>query len=235
MQVLRRSPQHVVAAVHRHTVQYSSSTGPRSLATDGLSALEYSMALDSGVETYRDRKTKIVATLGPSSSTASQLRELLVSGLDVARINCAHGDRESYSKLVIALREAADDVRRRGLRAEDDVSRSDVGIAALAFDIKGPEIRIGRFSADVPMGAAGSREVPLRRGDRVLLSTNSALASASSLAAGIYVGYPHLAQSVSHGSRIFIVSRLCARIACIAFLGGIHADDHLCRALRCGT
>jgi pyruvate kinase len=162
------------------------------------------MQLDSAVETFKDRKTKIVCTLGPSSSSPAQIRDLLLSGLDVARINCAHGDRASYAALVDSLRSASDEVRRGGLRSVDDVSRPDVGVAALAFDIKGPEIRVGRFSPAVPLNSSGSRQIPLHRGERILLCTSPALADAGSKQGGIYVAYPLLAQHVRPGSRIYI-------------------------------
>jgi pyruvate kinase len=174
------------------------------------SALTYQCNLNSSVETFVDRKTKIVATLGPSSSSPEVLKQLLASGLDVGRINCAHGDKESYSKLVDALRKASDEVRREGIRSVDGISRPDVGIAAIAMDIKGPEIRIGRFGSDVPMNNSGSRLINVKRGDRLLLTCDPRMAvnadgsPCSSKERGIFVTYPKLALHTSRGDLIFV-------------------------------
>lgn len=171
------------------------------------SSLAYAMALDGShrLTLSRDRKTKIVATLGPSSSSAEQLKPLLYAGLDVARINCAHGDKESYAAMARSLRTASAEVSASadtiGVNASAEgadgaASRPDVGVAALGLDIKGPEIRVGRF--------AGGGPLPLARGTRVLLTTNASAANAGSLTGGVYVSYPHLARDVSPGTRIFV-------------------------------
>lgn len=176
------------------------------VAGPSLSALEFQMGLDPSLSTAADRKTKIVCTLGPSSSSSEQIARLMDSGLDVARINCAHGDKASYAKLVAAVRSASAEVRRRPPSAlrSGAPARPEAGIAALAFDIKGPEIRIGRFDASVASNGSGSRIIPLARGERILLSTDPRLADASTKEAGIYCSYALLPRSVRPGSRIFI-------------------------------
>lgn len=178
------------------------------VAAPSLSTLEFQMGLDPSLSTAADRKTKIVCTLGPSSSSSDQIARLMESGLDVARINCAHGDKASYAKLVAAVRSASAEVRRRppttaALRSGAP-ARPEAGIAALAFDIKGPEIRIGRFAASVASNGSGSRVIPLARGERILLSTDPRLADASTKEAGIYCSYALLPRSVRPGSRIFV-------------------------------
>lgn len=204
-------------------------------ASPYTSALQYQMDLDSSTDVYKDRKTKIVCTLGPSSSTPAQISQLLVSGLDVARINCAHGDRASYSKLVGALREASADVAARGMRSIDlGISRPDVGIAALAFDIKGPEIRIGRFAASVP-SSHGSRTIPLARGERLLLSTDPSLADCSTKDTGIYVSYPLLAKHTRPGSRIYVVSARAAPPPCSCLVGRVLLLPPMTGAAACVT
>jgi pyruvate kinase len=86
---------------------------------------------------------------------------LLLSGMDVARINCAHGDRASYTTIVQNARAASQNVMAKSLRSMDNVSRPDVGLAAIAFDIKGPEIRIGRFDSSIPLHSSGMRVTTL--------------------------------------------------------------------------
>ncbi|MDP1734311.1 MAG: pyruvate kinase [Sulfuritalea sp.] len=78
------------------------------------------------------RSTKIVATLGPSSSTPEQLAELVAAGIDVVRLNFSHGTAEDHKKRIGILRDAAHKAGRT------------VGVMA---DLQGPKIRIGKFAA----------------------------------------------------------------------------------------
>ena len=76
------------------------------------------------------RRTKIVCTLGPSSSSPERIGELIDAGMDVARLNFSHGSHEDHAKLLQIVRAEAD---RRG-RA-----------VAVLLDLQGPKIRVGRF------------------------------------------------------------------------------------------
>lgn len=75
-------------------------------------------------------KTKIVCTLGPASSDEETLREMMLAGMDVARLNFSHGDYENH-------KQKADLIKK--LREELDLP------VALLLDTKGPEIRLGNF------------------------------------------------------------------------------------------
>ena len=78
------------------------------------------------------RRTKIICTLGPASSSEEVMRELLLSGMNVARLNFSHGTHESHADMI------------RRFRAV----RDELGIpAAVMLDTKGPEIRLGDFDA----------------------------------------------------------------------------------------
>jgi pyruvate kinase len=76
------------------------------------------------------RRTKIVATLGPATSSQKILDELIGAGVDVVRINLSHGNHEEHRRRVEMVRDRA--------RA----SGRQVGILV---DLQGPKIRIGRF------------------------------------------------------------------------------------------
>ncbi|MFP5020495.1 pyruvate kinase [Pseudonocardia phyllosphaerae] len=80
------------------------------------------------------RRTKIVCTIGPATATPDRIRDLIDAGMDVARLNFSHGDREDHQHVYDMVREAA------------DASGRSVGILA---DLQGPKIRLGRF-ADGP-------------------------------------------------------------------------------------
>ncbi len=76
------------------------------------------------------RRTKIVATLGPAVASVEKLRELVLAGVDVMRINFSHGKAEDHGRLAAMAREAAAAEKR------------DVAILA---DLQGPKIRIEGF------------------------------------------------------------------------------------------
>ncbi|MBY4677234.1 pyruvate kinase [Marinobacterium arenosum] len=77
------------------------------------------------------RRTKIVATLGPATSSAQQIEQLILAGADVMRLNFSHGE--------------ADDHRRRAELVREMAARHGRYVALLG-DLQGPKIRIARFA-----------------------------------------------------------------------------------------
>ena len=78
------------------------------------------------------RRTKIVATLGPASSSPEVLEQLILAGLDVARLNFSHGTHEYHEGTINNVRAAAKEFNKP---------------IAIALDTKGPEIRSGILKA----------------------------------------------------------------------------------------
>jgi len=78
------------------------------------------------------RRAKIVATLGPATSSPEQIRALVDAGMDVARLNLSHGNHEDHRQAYLSVREAS------------DASGRGVGIL---IDLQGPKIRLGSFAA----------------------------------------------------------------------------------------
>ena len=76
------------------------------------------------------RKTKIVCTLGPSSSNEGTIKKMLLSGMNVARVNFSHGTHEQHHKTIETFRKVRDKL---------DMP------AAVMLDTKGPEIRLKDF------------------------------------------------------------------------------------------
>ena len=76
------------------------------------------------------RRAKIVCTLGPATSSAENLRELVRAGMDVARLNLSHGDHKDHEQVYQDVRKASDQTGRA------------VGILV---DLQGPKIRTARF------------------------------------------------------------------------------------------
>ena len=94
------------------------------------------------------RKTKIVCTVGPATDNDDILREMMLSGMNVARFNFSHGDYAGHEKRYNQLCRIRDELK--------------LPIAAL-LDTKGPEIRLGKFADSTP--------VTLNDGDSFVLTT----------------------------------------------------------------
>ncbi|MDE1671351.1 pyruvate kinase [Nocardia gipuzkoensis] len=86
------------------------------------------------------RRTKIVCTLGPATATEDRIRELVESGMDVARLNFSHGEHADHAENYKKVRQASDHLGRA------------VGILA---DLQGPKIRLGRFLEGKTVWATG--------------------------------------------------------------------------------
>ena len=74
-----------------------------------------------------ERRTKIVATLGPATDADGVLDRLIAEGLDCARLNCSHGSHDD-------LRRRAADVRAASERAGRPIG--------MLFDLQGPKLRL---------------------------------------------------------------------------------------------
>ena len=77
------------------------------------------------------RATKIVATLGPASSTPEVLERMIRAGVDVVRLNFSHGKAQDHIDRAALVREVARQVGRE---------------VAIMADLQGPKIRVGRFA-----------------------------------------------------------------------------------------
>ena len=97
----------------------------------------------------RQRNAKILATLGPSSSDASRIRELYDAGVDVFRLNFSHGSQDEHRERYVAIRELERRVERP------------IGIVA---DLQGPKLRVGAFEGgrvDLEDGAPLRKRIKL--------------------------------------------------------------------------
>jgi pyruvate kinase len=90
----------------------------------------------------RERRTKIVATLGPSSDSPEKLQELVAAGMDAARLNLSHGTHEEHAERARRVREASEKAGRP---------------IALIADLQGPKLRVGELR----------EAIVLHRGDEV--------------------------------------------------------------------
>ena len=82
------------------------------------------------------RHTKIIATLGPSTESVDRLSELIRAGVDVVRLNMAHGSVDWVGEVVGRIRQVSSQLDRH---------------VAVMMDVKGPEIRTGAVAAPLPL------------------------------------------------------------------------------------
>ena len=97
----------------------------------------------------RARKVKILATLGPASSSPEMIRALMEAGADAFRINMSHGEQVEKAALVGIIR---------------DLDKSLHRPTTIVFDLQGPKLRVGRFKGGSAMLATGDRFVLDRDG-----------------------------------------------------------------------
>ena len=89
----------------------------------------------------RHRFAKIIATLGPATSTPVMIRSLFVAGVDVFRLNFSHGDHDGHRRCFEAIREV-----------ESETGRP-IGVL---LDLQGPKLRVGEFAGGSAMLEEGS-------------------------------------------------------------------------------
>lgn len=121
-------------------------------------------------------KTKIVCTIGPASQLPGVIRAMLEAGMNVARLNFAHGDIATHLTTVNALREAAADMGRR---------------LAIMGDLPGPKMRIGQLA---------NEPITLVRDQIFSLYTTERIGDEN----GASLSFPDLPRAVNPGDRIFV-------------------------------
>jgi pyruvate kinase len=139
----------------------------------------------------RDRRTKIVATVGPATEDQDILEELIRAGADVFRINFSHATADEHASRIEAIRDAA--------------TRLGVEVGVLG-DLPGPKIRIGDVAGDV---------VELENGAKLTLTTESVVGTEERLP----VSWPGLASAVEPGDTVYMADGRI-RLRCVAPLSG---------------
>src|SRR5919199_3292750 len=122
-----------------------------------------------------ERRTKIVATLGPGTSTEEAIGDLVRFGVDVTRLNFSHGEHEGHLKNARFVREAAKSLERN---------------VAVMQDLQGPKIRTGEV--------VGGTE--LVEGNQIIIAPGDFLGDASRLP----TSYKQITQDVKPGHRILM-------------------------------
>jgi pyruvate kinase len=124
------------------------------------------------------RRTKIVATIGPASSSPAVLEQLLRAGVDVLRLNFSHGEHEQHLKVITLARELSVKLGRP---------------LALLQDLSGPKIRTGKVKDGVP--------IELKDGARIRITTDETVLGTPEL---ISTTYDPLPRDVRPGDKILL-------------------------------
>ena len=122
------------------------------------------------------KHTKIVATIGPASRDPGTLRAMIRAGMNVARINFSHGDRQSHGQTI-------DHIRR--------IAAEEGAVVAVLCDIQGPKIRIGALR-DEPM--------LLAIGDRITLTLDDVIGAAGLVS----LPHPEFVRDIQAGTTLLL-------------------------------
>lgn len=122
------------------------------------------------------KKTKIVCTIGPASQAPSMLEQLIANGMNIARINFAHGDFATHERAIANIRQAEKTTGRR---------------VAIMGDLPGPKMRIGELA---------SEPIELQRDQAFTLQTTPIMGDSSR----VYLDFPTLPEVVKPGDDIYL-------------------------------
>ncbi len=152
------------------------------------------------------RRTKIVATLGPSSTSEEMLARLIVEGVNVVRLNFSHGTAEEHIARANIVRNIATKLNRP------------IGVLC---DLQGPKIRIGQFA---------DGKIKLKTGDLFILNANCKLGNQDQVG----LDYKELPNEVDEGTILLLddgritmqVDRVnSGKIYCLVLAGGVLSNN----------
>jgi len=153
------------------------------------------------------RRTKIVATLGPASSSPEVLEKMILAGMDVARLNFSHGSPDDHKARAQLVR---------------DIAAKHGRFVALLGDLQGPKIRIAKFQ---------NKRIELKEGDLFCFSTSHPREAGTQDVVGI--DYPDLVKDCKVGDELLlddgrVVMRVESTSAdalhCVVLIGGPLSD-----------
>ncbi len=152
------------------------------------------------------RRTKIVCTIGPSSSSAETIQKMLEAGMDVARLNFSHGTHKEHAAVIRTLRRVA---RRAGFPL------------AIMQDLPGPKNRTGKLK---------NGTIELREGAEFILTTKQVLGNEHLVS----VELPELPKKVKPGHAIYlddgaielkVIETGSTDVRCLVVTGGILGEE----------
>jgi pyruvate kinase len=121
-------------------------------------------------------RTKIVATIGPATSSYEMLKAIIDEGVDVCRLNFSHGTYDDHRKVVENIRKVNEDTQ---------------SFVSILLDLQGPKLRVGEME---------NGKVELITGSIITVTTTEMISTANK----VYVKFPNLAKDIKPGERILL-------------------------------
>ncbi|MFT6746979.1 MAG: pyruvate kinase [Glaciecola sp.] len=122
------------------------------------------------------KSTKIIATLGPASSSHEVIKEMYLKGMNVCRLNFSHGEY---------------DVHKKNMETIAAVNKEVGGNIAILADLQGPKLRVGMME---------SEDIVIENGKQIIFSTNECIGTAEK----VFLTYQKFPQDVNPGEKILI-------------------------------
>ncbi|MDD5669385.1 MAG: pyruvate kinase [Candidatus Omnitrophica bacterium] len=125
----------------------------------------------------KKNKTNIICTIGPASNSKTILKNMMLAGMDVARINCSHGSIRAWEDTVVGIRELNARLRHRRVR--------------ILVDLEGYRIRAGSFK--------NGDGIPLKKKQRIILTNKRRIGDENC----ICLDYPGSLRGIKKGMAVY--------------------------------
>ena len=125
---------------------------------------------------YLENKTKIIATIGPATSSYKQLKELVLNGVNVCRLNFSHGSYEEHKQVIDSIRKINEELEVH---------------TGLLADLQGPKIRVG---------ALENGEFNIAPGDTISFTTDEIIGTKEQ----VWINYKEFPKDVNVGDFVLL-------------------------------